>query len=448
MATYYKGKLSLTKDIYNNSRITLGYYVNSNSDSIIEYREDRCSGIQLYHGYSYWEQQQIKDYLLRVKYNYNTKTICNDGKILKILKEKHGFNNEVINFSKEPIEIIFELVKDINGNIYGKELYTGKIFPIYDPNKNLNSTFYFEYTLADRKFAVINERKINIPNMLESGSIITQMEYANQNEVDEYLNMFKTGLFKEKKKIKFIETINCLFKTNIFKEDFKLEEKEEKKDVVREKQSSGTLIMEDIEYLLSNLKSNNNDLYMFYRNRYEELLKESNLSYQMLAIFLGELEASLLFKKEGIEDIMVFFNDLKKEYLFNYLNQESKKTDLTFEKINKMNELFLKIKDKYSLVNQRKVIKDLAFLYIMEVYENKDTITLEELENSYFKDNLKSIIICLKGLSEIGLIKLNYSFDLVEELNCGLVLDIIRNIKFNKIQEEQANKLVKRLGNM
>ena len=142
---------------------------------------------------------------------------------------------------------------------------------------------------------------------------------------------------------------------------------------------------------------------------------------------------------------MVFFNDLKKEYLFNYLNQESKKTDLTFEKINKMNELFLKIKDKYSLVNQRKVIKDLAFLYVMEVYENKDTITLEELENSYFKDNLKSIIICLKGLSEIGLIKLNYSFDLVEELNCGLVLDIIRNIKFNKIQEEQEKELVKRI---
>ena len=281
--------------------------------------------------------------------------------------------------------------------------------------------------------------------MLEAGSIITQMEYANQNEVDEYLNMFKTGIFKEKRKLKYLEFLNNLFNTNIFKENFKLEEKEEKKEVIREKQSSGTLIMEDIEYLLSSLKINNNELYMFYRNKYEELLKESNLNYQMLAIFLGELEASLLFKKEGIEDIMVFFNDLKKEYLFNCLNQESKKTDLTFEKINKMNELFLKIKDKYSLVNQRKVIKDLAFLYIMEVYENKDTITLEELENSYFKDNLKSIIICLKGLSEIGLINLNYSFDLVEDLNCGLVLDIIKNIKFNKLPEEQLKELVKRI---
>ena len=163
----------------------------------------------------------------------------------------------------------------------------------------------------------------------------------------------------------------------------------------------------------------------------------------MLAIFLGELEATLLFKKEGIEDIINFLTDLKRDYLLNSLNQESKKNDLTFEKINKMNELFLKIKDKYSLVNQRKVIKSLVFLYVLEVYENKDTITLEELENSYFKDNLKSIIICLKGLSEIGLIKLNYSFDLVEELTCGLVLDIIKSIEFNTFQEEQVNELSK-----
>ena len=81
----------------------------------------------------------------------------------------------------------------------------------------------------------------------------------------------------------------------------------------------------------------------------------------------------------------------------------------------------------------------------MEIYENKDIITLEELEDSYFADNLKSIVICIKSLQDIGLIECNYLIELVSELSCSIVFDMIKNIEFSKIKEGQVKELIKSL---
>ena len=79
----------------------------------------------------------------------------------------------------------------------------------------------------------------------------------------------------------------------------------------------------------------------------------------------------------------------------------------------------------------------------MEVYENKDIINIEELEDTYFADNLKSIVICIKSLQDIGLIECNYLIDLVDNLSCSVVFDMIKSVKFNKFQQEQVKELVK-----
>jgi len=39
--------------------------------------------------------------------------------------------------------------------------------------------------------------------------------------------------------------------------------------------------------------------------------------------------------------------------------------------------------------------------------ENKDKIDIRILENSYFKDNIKSIILGIKRLQEIGILESN-----------------------------------------
>lgn len=59
--------------------------------------------------------------------------------------------------------------------------------------------------------------------------------------------------------------------------------------------------------------------------------------------------------------------------------------------------------------------------------ENKDKIDIRILENSYFKDNIKSIILGIKSLQEIGIL----------ESNINLYLDK------DKIDLEESKKLIK-----
>ena len=78
-------------------------------------------------------------------------------------------------------------------------------------------------------------------------------------------------------------------------------------------------------------------------------------------------------------------------------------------------------------------------------YENKDSIIVEELENSYFANNLKSIVVCIKALQESGLITCHFTASLDEELTCDMVFEIIKNIKFNSFPKEEIEEFVKRI---
>lgn len=66
-------------------------------------------------------------------------------------------------------------------------------------------------------------------------------------------------------------------------------------------------------------------------------------------------------------------------------------------------------------------------IYLFDVMENKDKIDIRILENSYFKDNIKSIILGIKSLQEIGIL----------ESNINLYLDK------DKIDLEESKKLIK-----
>lgn len=137
--------------------------------------------------------------------------------------------------------------------------------------------------------------------------------------------------------------------------------------------------------------------------------------------------------------------NIKKEYLYNFLTGNENKTDLDFKKINKINELFLKVKDKYDYLNQREVIKSLSFLYLMEVYKNRESITLDELKNSYFADNLKTIYLCLKTLKSLDLITCEYFIELYDEITCENIYDMIRNISFKKYSNNDVKNLLLRI---
>ena len=201
--------------------------------------------------------------------------------------------------------------------------------------------------------------------------------------------------------------------------------------------------MEDIEYNLVNLKNIDENLYREYRSKYERLLN-SFITKESLALLLGEIEFSLIFKKQNVENILEVINNLKREYLDNFLNKSGNKTELDLRKLDKINELFLKIKSKYDYKSQRSVLLNLAFLYFLEVYENKDTIDINDLNNSYFKTHLKSIIMLINLLIEYGIIECSYIINLRDDITSEIVLDVIKSIKFMNIDNEK----IKRIGEL
>ena len=338
--------------------------------------------------------------------------------------------------------IVYELVKDMDGNLYGRELYTKEIFPIL----NLKCEV-FDYSIEilktlDYHFNLKILPSINISSLQKCGYLIVGHKIADLNDFNKYINKFRgIHLFKrqEAKEIEnYKKKIITLSHTNVFREDFVLEEKNEKKEVVKISQSVETTLMEDIEYGLIRLKNINNELYVEYKKKYETLLKK-DIIREELASLLGEIEYTLIFKKRDIKEIIDFINNLKKEYLNNFLNHNEKKTDTDLKKIDKINELFLRIKDKFSYQNQREVLKNIAFLYLMEVYENIPYITREELEKSYFSCCLKSIVWWINNLIEEDIIECSYVVSLREEITLDTVIDMIKNIVFKKRKTKVKN---------
>ncbi len=329
--------------------------------------------------------------------------------------------------------IVYELVKDNEGNLFGREIYTKELFPIL--NSKCESFDYFIKIEGknDYNFNLEIKPKVVVSSLLKCDNIIVGHKVADLNDFNKYINQFRgKRIFKyheendiERYKQKIIKIANG----NVFKEDFDLEENLPKKEIVREKQSLETSLMEDIEFNLMKLKDVNKELYLEYKNKYEIILKE-DVNREKLALLLGEIEYSIIFKKRNVESILDFINNLKEEYLNNFINNTGNKTDTDLKKLDKISELFLRIKDKFNLLDQRKVLRNIAFLYLMEVYENKDIISIEELENSYFSSNLKSIIIWINNLIEEDIIECDYLVSLRDDLNVEIVFDCIKNIRF------------------
>lgn len=82
-------------------------------------------------------------------------------------------------------------------------------------------------------------------------------------------------------------------------------------------------------------------------------------------------------------------------------------------------------------------------IYLFDVMENKDKIDIRILENSYFKDNIKSIILGIKRLQEIGILESNINLYLDKDISTINVVNIIKELKVKKIDLEESKKLIK-----
>ena len=201
------------------------------------------------------------------------------------------------------------------------------------------------------------------------------------------------------------------------------------------------------------MKKSNIDLYQKYKEEYEEMLQNENslnltlnhLTVVNLQKLMVNIEVELMCIKENASNILDYLNNVRREYLENFLLDKEEKTTLKLTDLEKICEMFLVIKDRFSFKEQRLILKNIAFLYLFELKENINELTIDKLKNSYVNDYLKSILININVLQELGLIKSNLIRDLNEDLSLESVLNLIREMEFVYVSKENMKEYIKKI---
>ena len=270
---------------------------------------------------------------------------------------------------------------------------------------------------------VDEEEKILIAkNTLLSG--IRGKDLVKKNYLEKYM---KHDLFQSEK---------LTFEKKEIVEKVKTEEPKKDNIVI----NNDITLISEIELNLSKLKDINKELYLKYKKEFDNYINNNMTDITALGYLNGKILADLSLLKERPIDLIEYLQNIKDEYLNNFINNNDEKTKLDLKKIDKIYELFLNKQNNYNIQDKLSIIKNLGLIYFLEVYENKDNITLEDLENSYFKYNINQMIIWIKEFMEQGIINCSYFLSLRDKINEKVMLDMIRSIEFKKKEGKQLKK--------
>lgn len=271
----------------------------------------------------------FRNFLTEFENNYS---IITDEKFIDIVKKANLTAYRQKDFTPN---FIFEIVKDIDGYSYAREILTQRLFPLID-NEQTKENVRYDYNndnKIDKIFTYEN------PKFAKINYAFYYFQTATKNEVNEYIAKNN----KKYKIAKHIKSITRYYNENSFKEKI--------------------ILKEDIE--------------------------------------------------------------LKKE--------------LNITDIDSLVEMILKSKDDYTIIDQRIILKKLSLLYVLIIKDNINNIDSSNLENSYFKENIKSIILSINELSENNIIE-EASLDFSKLYSIEETLEIIKNINF---KGKDIKKLIK-----
>lgn len=438
MKTFMKGTIFLTRDVGSRRYELATGNLSDRTNYSYEIKEDKhfvnadYNDIEHMTSYLAEKQRRAREVSVRIEDDVTTK-------ILKSILEQSDVPYKSGGYR---LEIIFDVITTEDGKKYGKELHTGEIFPIVLP-KDFDVT-YTLYLIEDstyssqREYGVKSDYTIEHQDLDKIGSLICNVDVADRNEVEEYLKRFDYGFRKDKKKKAFIDTVITLSKKNVFNKEI-LSKKEE----TRITQSEITKIMENIEFLLNRLKKINVVLYEELKREYESLINNNKIELDInkLIELESRINLNLMLDSQGINE---YLEKLKLEYLSNFVTENKDSTKISLNNLYDINKLFLQTKDKYNEIEQRNILRNLSCLYLLEVKESIETIKEEDLENTYFSDNIKSIVICIEALKDLGFIEpieIDYT-----NINIKTILEVIRDIKFKELSKEECLKLIKNIN--
>ena len=215
----------------------------------------------------------------------------------------------------------------------------------------------------------------------------------------------------------------------------------------RESQNITTKCMENIEYLIQKLKKVNLAKAKEFSKEYEralnveDIMQNKMVSEAALIALEAKLEFELMFAKGENTTLVDKLEELRKEYLLHFATKTQEKTSITLDDLDKLMELFLKTKDNYSILEQRKILRSFASVYALEVKENESDVTIERLQDSYFEDLKKSILLFINALVESGYVKDNIITELTDSENTEEILNLIKNLEFKEMSLEEAKGL-------
>ena len=374
-----------------------------------------------------------------------------DEEIIKILNKEYSNTQHYYSANSTYEEIIYERVEDQDGNIYAKELLTGSIFPIscdgavetkvYTVKRLVTNGGIVEYC----DLAISSDSNHN--NYARIEKIVTDYKIASPIDVENYKTQFDSGFRHQKAKEKFLRKIREDSMSNTLDNEvevypIKPKKKEKRK---REIQNTTTKCMENIEYLIQKLKKVNPAKAKEFSEEYEralnveDIMQNKMVSEATLIALEAKLEFELMFAKGENTSLADKIEDLKREYLSHFVSETQEKTSITLDDLDKLMELFLKTKDNYSILEQRKILRNFATIYALEVKENENEVDPNRLKDSYFNDLRKSVLLSIKSLIQTGLFKSNIQFELSTDESIENILELIRSLEIEKVQEETEN---------
>lgn len=376
-----------------------------------------------------------------------------DEEIIKILNKEYSNTQHYYIDNSAYEEIIYERVEDQDGNIYAKELLTGSLFPIECDGAVETKVYTVKRLVTNGSIVDYCDLTIssdsNHNNYARIEKIVTDYKIASPNDVENYKTQFDSGFRHQKAKEKFLRKIREDSMSNTLDSEvevypIKPKKKEKRK---RESQNITTKCMENIEYLIQKLKKVNLAKAKEFSEEYdqalniEDIMQNKMVSEAALIALEAKLEFELMFSKGENTSLTDKLEELRKEYLLHFVSETQEKTSITLDDLDKLMELFLKTKDSYSILEQRKILRNFASVYALEVKENESEVTVERLQDSYFEDLKKSILLFINALVESGYVKDNIITELTDTENTEEILNLIKNLEFKKISLEDAKEL-------
>ncbi len=374
---YYKGVLAKSKCFSIQPNIILGTRNNKNEFNLnmnIEGQE---------------EKNLLKSYLFKSveKYNVTRTDIVSlfDKYIPKTTVETDDMYEE----------IIYEVYKDKNGSLFGKELHTGLYFPL-----NLVSNVAVDYSVITEKNDIEDTYVLSVkltfaPSSMKKSLItIGNIASATDEEVKAYLKKYKKSFFNSRNHKRFIEFLEVLSKNNQFENQ--ASETFTKVDTIPEEEKKNNIVPP-----VDNKKKEN-----------EIVLPEE---YQV--------------------DFLEYVENLRYSAINDFLNDNA---NLKLNEIDEVVSSFLRYSEIYSSLEQVKLFQDISYVYLLYAYQHKEELTKEMLEKSYFQDILNAILNKFNDLKSEKIIKVTRMANTSSEINSEYVLNLI---KASEIDKEKLKEL-------